>query len=364
MKKILLIVTCLIGLTVFAQQEFEISPNSNAEPVYSVPLDTFNLQFMFPCIAFVGEYGVETNGTYIYVAQWYGDSFAKYDQLGNLIEIFSIPGVERVRDMAYDGQYYYGGNNNDYYYVLDLENKVLIETIHTTFNIRGMAYDAVENVLWTSGNWEPDFHKLDMQGNVLDYWIASGITMHSITGLAYDNYSYGGPSLWGFSQDSSGVMIVKYDITTQSQTGNMIDMSSIATGGFGYAGGLFINEMTNRSDVTLGGVIQNDVVFAFDLAYVNQMVVGMDDYDMITSFDVYPIPASDKLNISFDVKKQSLVDCRVYNQMGQLVYDQNITTASSTTISIDISMFNEGIYYLQLSGNKGYSFTKEFIKMK
>ncbi|NQU33936.1 MAG: T9SS type A sorting domain-containing protein, partial [Bacteroidetes bacterium] len=345
----------------FAQQNLvEISPNANPDAVMS--RDTFNLEFSFPCTAFVGEYGVETNGTYIYVAQWLGDSIGKYDQSGNVIETFVITGVERVRDMAYDGQYYYGGNNNNYFYVLDLENKVLINTIQTSFNVRGMAYDPIEDVLWTSSNWAPEFHKIDKQGNILDYWIAGGITMDHIPGLAFDNYTYGGPSLWGFSQDSTGVVIVKYDIATQSQTGNMIDMSSIAEGGSGYAGGLFIDEMQLRSGYTLGGCIQNDVIFAFDLDYANQMVVGVDNQNMISSLVIYPNPVSDLLNISIKLDDQANVNCRIYNQAGQLVHNQNIAGANSSNISVDISAFDAGTYMVQLSGKEGYSITKKFLK--
>lgn len=364
MKKLLLIGVCLIGLSTFAQQYTEISPFSNPVPSYTPPRDTFNLQFSFPCTAFVGEYGVETNGTDIYVVQWLGDSISKYDQQGNVIESFVIPGVERVRDMAYDGQYYYGGNNHNYFYVLDLENKVLINTIQTSFNVRGMAYDPIEDVLWTSGNWAPEFHKIDKQGNELDYWIANGITMNGITGLAYDNYTYGGPSLWGFSQDSTGVMIVKYDIATQSQTGNMIDMSSIAINTSGLAGGLFINEMPIRTGVTLGGCIQNDVIFAFDLDYANQMVVGIKDQELISSLNIFPVPASDQLNISVKTKDGTELECRIINQTGQLVHHQKLTINESGTISIDISALGTGTYFVQLSSDKGYSLTKRFLKIK
>ncbi len=361
MKKLILIVACFIGLSTIAQQTLEISPYSTADPMHESVRDTFNLQFLFPCDAFVGEYGVETNGTDIYMTQWYGDTIAKYDQFGNVLDVFTIPGVERIRDMAFDGQYYYGGNAHNYFYILDLDNKVLIDTVHTSFNVRGMAYDPIEDVLWTSGDWEPDFHKIDMQGNILDYWMAAGVTMHSITGLAFDNYTYGGPSLWGFSQDSTGVMIVKYDIATQTQTGNMIDMSSIAEGGFGYAGGLFINEMSIRSGITLGGIIQNDVVFAFDLEYANMMVVGIDNHDMLASFDVYPNPVSNILNISLETDNLSNVTCSIFNQIGQLVYQQDSQLNQKGTLSIETGSFETGTYFVQLSGS-GFNFTKKFIK--
>jgi len=365
MKKLLLIGAILIGFSTFAQEINEVSPFSNIVPSYVAPRDSFNLQFTFPCDAFVGEYGVETDGQYLYMTQWYGDTIAKYDQGGNVIDVFTIPGVERVRDMAYDGQYYYAGNNNNFIYVIDFDNKILIDTIYTGFNVRGVAYDVVEDVLWTSGNWAPEFNKLDMQGNVLESWIAGGITMNSITGLAYDNYTTGGPSLWGFSQDSTGVVIVKYDIATQMQTGNMIDMVSITQGGMGgYAGGLFINDMgPTRTVPTLGGCVQNDIIFAFDLDYANAMVVGIEDQTMISSLNIYPNPAQDQLNISMNMEEKTELDCRILNQTGQLVFNQKLVVTESGELSIDISSFDSGTYFVQLASEKGFSLSKKFVKI-
>jgi len=64
MKNYLLILICFFGFSTFAQQtNTEIAPNCNINPeAIDGVLDTFNLQFSFPCTAFVGEYGVATDG--------------------------------------------------------------------------------------------------------------------------------------------------------------------------------------------------------------------------------------------------------------------------------------------------------------
>ncbi len=360
MKRLSLFIVCLLTISAYAQHTAN-DQSPMADPVANSVMDrdTFNLEFSFPPTAFVGDYGIESDGTDLFVTQWLGDSLAKYDQIGNILETFVIPGVERVRDLAYDGQYYYGGRSSEYFFKMDFVNKVLVDTIFTSFNIRGMAYDPVENVLWASSNWEPDFYKLDMQGNVLDSWVASGQTMDGISGLAVDNVSPGGPFLWGFSQDSTGSVIVKYDIATQSQTGNMIDMSALQTGGI--AGGLFINNLGPRSGETLGGMIQNDMVFAFDLAYANMMVVGIEDYSMVTSLDVYPNPVTDVLNINIEINNKDELTCKIVNMVGQVVHHEDILADSTTTISINTSEFKVGTYFVQLSSNKGYSIAKKFI---
>ena len=192
MKKLAVLFLFLVSLYLSAQNTVEIAPG--VRPVLpSYTEDSFNLHYSFPAIAFIGEYGAETDGSTVYATQWMGDSLASYDLSGNIIEKFTIYGVERVRDMAYDGQYYYGSPSNFYFFVLDLDNKMIIDTVYTTFRVRGMAYDPVEDVLWASEAWSPSFYKMDKLGNVLDSWIPSGITMDAISGLAYDNTSANGP---------------------------------------------------------------------------------------------------------------------------------------------------------------------------
>lgn len=361
MKQLLLFGICLIGVSAFAQQfPAEIAPNINMTPDAVISRDTFNLQFTFPCAAFVGEYGVATDGTNIYVTQWLDDSIAKYDQLGNVIETFVIPGVGHVRDLTWDGQYYYGSPNDFFYYILDLDNKTLIDTVTTSFRIRGMAYDPVEDVLWASEHWTPMFYKMDMQGNILDSWYPSGVTLDAISGLAFDNDSQSGPFLWGYSQDSTGAIIIKYDIANQTQTGNMIDVSGL---GSSIAGGLFLNQMASKSGPALGGMLQNELIFAFDLTYANQLV-NVESFDMITYMEVYPNPASDLLYIDINIEDHAELVCSIINQSGQLLNEQVLDVESSTTINFDISALSSGIHYVRISNNHGYYVAKKFIITK
>jgi hypothetical protein len=361
MKNLVLILICLFGLSTFAQQnQLEIAPNSNINPD-AISLDTFNLQFSFPCAAFVGEYGVNTNGNDIYVTQWLDDSIARYDEQGNVWDSFVIPGVGHVRDLAYDGQYYYGSPNDFYFYVLDLDNKVLIDTILTSFRIRGMAYDPNDDVLWASEHWSPMFYKMDKQGNILDSWLPTGITLESISGLAYDNTSPDGPFLWGFSQDSTGAIIIKYDIPNQAQTGNMIDVSVLGPPSC-YAGGLFIRQMELKSETVIGGMIQNELVFALELGYANTLV-NIESHEMLPEMEIYPNPVQDVLNLNISSQDQEL-SCRIINQAGQIIQDHKFNASASSNITINTSMLEPGIYFVQISSNKGYSIAKKFLKAK
>ncbi len=361
MKHVLLFFIGLIGLTSYAQQnQIEIAPGQDIVATPMVDRDTFNLQFSFPCIAFIGEYGIETDGTDIFVTQWDSDTLARYAQDGTVLETFTIPGAIKTRDLAYDGQYFYGSPASNYFLVLDLENKVLIDTIFTNFYIRGMAYDPVEGVLWATNSWWPDFYKINILGEVIDSWVPSGITMEAISGLAYDNNSPNGPFLWGFSQDSSGAMIVKYDIATQSQTGNMIDVAGL-TSNEAVAGGLFIRALNGSSDVTMGGMIQNELVFALGLSYANSLVdVGAPD--MLTAFNIYPNPANDFVIVHLQLSDQGKIQYQITNQLGQVVLQKNLYITGSQDLNINTRQFEPGIYFVQISNGKGYSFTQKFVK--
>ncbi len=361
MKKILLILIIAIGAHSYAQQEStEFSPTVDPGTISMGTLDTFNLQFSFPCMAFIGEYGVESNGTDIYVTQWLDDSIARYDQTGSVLDRFVISGVGRTRDLAYDGQYYYGSPNDFKFFVLDLDNKSLISTQTTSFKVRGMAYDAIEDVLWASEHWTPMFYKLDKQGNILDSWLPSGITMDAISGLAFDNNSIGGPFLWGFSQDSSGAMIVKYDIASQTQTGSMIDVSGLSSVS-SVAGGLFINEMASKTPVSIGGMIQNQLVFALELDYANQLV-DVGSTDMITEFKIYPNPVADKLHIQLAVVEEAQLLCEIFSPNGQKVYETVSNVSAQSLLEIPTMDLLPGTYVVRISNEGKYTMSKRFVK--
>ncbi len=360
MKNIVtLLFAFIISLTLSAQvTTFEKAPTLAENPAISMNRDTFNLQFQFPCTAFIGEYGVESDGQYIYVSQWRDDSIAKYDLYGNVVETFTIPGVAYVRDLAWDGTYFYGSPNAYKFYVMDFENKVVIDTVHTAMSIRGIAYDSDDDALWISEYWSPNFYKLDKTtGATLDTLIPSGITLTAISGLAYDNYSPGGPWLWGFSQDSTGAIIIKYDIPNQAQTGNMIDVSGL-TGNAAYAGGLFIEPLAAYNGVSLGGMIQNDQIFGLELGYANALV-GIHDNDAV-KISIYPNPVEDQLKFQLDI--QGKISVKVINQLGQVVISQELMVAKGTQASISTSTLEDGVYFLQISNNAGYNAHASFIK--
>ncbi len=360
MKKLFFFLICSISISAFSQSDkVEIAPNANLDPQAAVETDSIVATWTFPCAAFIGEYGVNTNGVDIYVSQWLDDSIARYNDQGNVLETFVVPGVGHVRDMAFDGQYYYGSPNDFFFYVLDLDNKTLINTVNVSFKIRGLTYDPIENVLWASEHWTPHVYKMDLQGNILDQWMPSGVTMESISGLAIDNVTSGGPYLWGFSQEGSGAMIIRYDIAAQAQSGTIIDVTQLP-GVTSIAGGLFISEMLLDDSPLMGGMIQNDMVFAFDLAYANTLV-NIESNEMLPEMEIYPNPVTDVLNVSLS-KVDADYACAIFNQAGQKIQEGSLRAGQDGKLSFNTSDLPAGVYFVNIKSSKGLYISKKFVK--
>ena len=363
MRYIYLIIISLIGLNSFAQQYKEIAPMITINPDATTWSDTLDMEFSFPCTAFIGEYGVGIDDDdEICVTQWMGDLFAKYDQSGNLLETFSIPGISGVRDITYDGQFFYGSPSDYYFYVFDIVTKQLIATVPTPMRIRGITFDPEDEAWWISEHWSSTFYKVDATGSILDSLIPTGITLDAISGIAFDyQHWYSDPFIWGFSQDSTGAIIAKYDIASQSQLGSMIDVSGLASGGI--AGGLSMNSMGPMSGNLLIGMIQNQLVFALDLDYANQLV-RLEATDFIKTLDVYPNPAGDILRVKLTMDGQANVKFRILDNSGKTIYDQLVNIDKLKTLEFDINKLDAGFYFIQIDNPEGYSITKKFIVVK
>ena len=86
----------------------------------------------------------------------------------------------------------------------------------------------------------------------------------SYYGFAYDNWTDGGPYLWGFSQDGSGAILIQIDLSTGAEV-YAVDVLPIL-GGNEIAGGLYtMCSMFYNNIVTIGGVLQNEMLFGMEL---------------------------------------------------------------------------------------------------
>jgi len=359
---IFLILLSIIVSDVNAQQGNKTTSIVTINPYEMNSYDTLELEFSFPCTAFLGESGIDIgNDDDIYVSQRSGGLFAKYDQSGNVLDTFSIFGITGVLDMAYDGEFFFGSTGNYDFYVLDLYLKTLVHTAQMPFQVRAIAYNHIDEVFWISEYWTSKLYKVDALGNVLDSLIPTGVKLDSINGLAYDNIWYASQYLWGFSQDSTGAILVKYDIDSQSQIGSMIDLSGLADG---VAGGLFyysLGPMTGEA--ILGGIIQNQLVFALDLDYANQLV-SMEVNDFIETLEIFPNPASNMIRITVNMNGQGNLKFRIMNMSGQILHREFVSIDKSRILEFNIDNLISGVYFAQFERENGYVVSKKFVVTK
>ncbi len=93
----------------------------------------------------------------------------------------------------------------------------------------------------------------------------------------------------------------------------------------------------------------NTGTYRFDISLTRSPNVGMDDQIDLNQIHFYPNPSSDK--VSFDLL---CPDCKVnniaiYNNLGQLIKTETLCINNT----IDVSSFNEGVYFITVSTNKG-----------
>ncbi len=76
----------------------------------------------------------------------------------------------------------------------------------------------------------------------------------------------------------------------------------------------------------------------------------------VEKISIYPVPASNQLFIDWNTESTSIKTIQVYNTLGSLIY-----TSTETINSIDISRFDNGIYFLHIWDGED-TVVKKFIK--
>ncbi len=406
----------------------EVDPNQTTP--YNPPTkDIWDILFAYDVDTPSGLTGLasaESDGNYLYTTKWAAGSnqIAKFDLEGNFIEIFSIPGVTCLRDLAYDGTYFYGSDTGNYIWEMDFDTQTLVSTIPCPVTVRSIAYDEVNDAFWVN-NFSSDLKLVDRSGNVLNTIYAPP----SMYGSAYDNISEGGPYLWIFTGTSTGggCQVEQYDLNTLALTGVTHSVSGDFPGTI--AGGLFTSGDIVPGKWVLGGLAQGnpDILFGYELCQTWLKIeptsgyVLPGEYEEITAtfkswdFPVgtvktanihfipnagdedtvfvkltvddigvsgeqdipvtellgnFPNPFSYSTVIQFSLKEDSHVKLSVYNIRGQLVerlIDQDMLAGIGYQVEWTQTIANKklanGIYFYKLeTGNK--TFLKKMILMR
>lgn len=118
------------------------------------------------------------------------------------------------------------------------------------------------------------------------------------------------------------------------------------------SGSMFITWTTNQSNNMQGWE-----------AYYEVDNVGIDEEPAVSKLQVYPNPAADLLNVSFETDRNEGIYISLISATGKVIYSRSITdTAGQHHLAIDISNFPSGVYMLRLVSSSGIQNKKIIVK--
>ncbi|MBT3209384.1 MAG: PKD domain-containing protein [Bacteroidetes bacterium] len=92
---------------------------------------------------------------------------------------------------------------------------------------------------------------------------------------------------------------------------------------------------------------------------------GIEENNLNTfgEINLYPNPVKDILNVTFTSNLQTDMQMNIFNAIGQSVYSKQIYKKSKTeNYQVDVSNWNDGVYFIRLSDEKENTNLKRFIK--
>ncbi len=188
-----------------------------------------------------------------------------------------------------------------------------------------------------------------------NHWRNKGMPANKLVlGVPFYGYAWGSYAADGSSQDYCAI-VTKYpgaENTDQQGSGsNAVYYNGIPTikakaqyVKSSQMGGIMIWEQTG--DCASGPKSLLDVInVVFDTK------VGVEDNTAKNmNLEMFPNPASDQLNVSFDLAEKSTVNLEIYSVDGKLVYQlTNGTFQGQTKVVVSTKEFSSGLYILKLS---------------
>jgi len=77
--------------------------------------------------------------------------------------------------------------------------------------------------------------------------------------------------------------------------------------------------------------------------------------------NIFPNPATDEVNISFDQNLEGDIQIAVVNSIGQVIYRQTWIDFNTRNIKLDVNEYKDGIYYIKINVDQNTVLTKPFI---
>lgn len=159
----------------------------------------------------------------------------------------------------------------------------------------------------------------------------TGVNIGSLTSGQKVNKTY----TWNFKGD--------YTLPANGQSANWVNHNTA-------------NTVEEFDDLFVAVWVQNESTKeVYQSAYAVQQNVGVLDLSKESTFNIFPNPATNQTNVSFDLTQNSNVQVSVINVSGQEVASQNAgeLAAGENTVSVDLSGLTSGVYYVQLKTDFG-----------
>jgi hypothetical protein len=205
----------------------------------------------------------------------------------------------------------------------------------------------------------------------------SGLTTLSATSGTFDD----GSGSWYYKNQSNCMWKIQpewaSDLTltfTEFDTEENVDVVKIYDASNNqllatYSGQYTTGNMPDPITIPSGKLFmtfQSDGVFNFPGWTAEWEIGNTSVEDKVAGLDqlmVYPNPAENLLNISFNIEENQSLEVRLISAMGNVIYSENMKDFSGYYVNtIDISSFAKGVYFLSISNDKGTVNNKVVIK--
>ena len=80
-------------------------------------------------------------------------------------------------------------------------------------------------------------------------------------------------------------------------------------------------------------------------------------------FDIFPNPTTDQVFINLQLSTEQSADISISNSIGQVVYNNEFSGITNSTLQVDLQNFAAGIYYVTLRSDK-LTITKRLLLKK
>ena len=113
--------------------------------------------------------------------------------------------------------------------------------------------------------------------------------------------------------------------------------------------------ITPTSNGTYWVIVTDDILCESDTAFfeVTDLVTDIADI-IISNLSIYPNPTSGLINIDFKVIGPINFEVRIINIIGERLFFDNLKSFEGEySMSLDLSNFSKGIYFLEIETNDG-----------